>query len=145
MTKLLDVNVLVALAWPNHVHHAAAHHWFRANRDGGWATCPLTESGFVRISSNRRAIPEACAPRDAIRLLERIRAVEGHVFWTDDISPVDPLWTPFARVAGYRQVTDAHLLALAIRHGGQLATFDRRLAELGAGDCQDVLEVVGIE
>ncbi len=127
------------------MHHAATHHWFRANRDGGWATCPLTESGFVRISSNRRAIPEACAPRDAIRLLERIRAVEGHVFWTDDISPVDPLWTPFARVAGYRQVTDAHLLALAIRHGGQLATFDRRLAELGAGDCQDVLEVVGIE
>lgn len=99
----------------------------------------------MRVSSNRRAIPEACAPRDAIRLLERIRAVSGHVFWTDDISPVDPLWVPFVRVTGYRQVTDAHLLALAIRHGGQLATFDRRLAELGAGDCLDALEVIGIE
>ena len=99
----------------------------------------------MRVSSNRRAIPEACATRDAIRLLERIRTVSGHVFWTDDISPVDPLWTPFARIAGYRQVTDAHLLALAVRHGGQLATFDRRLAELGAGDCRDALEVVGVD
>lgn len=127
------------------MHHSAAHDWFRASRDGGWATCPLTESGFVRVSSNRRAIPEACAPSDAIRLLERIRGVNGHVFWADDISPVDPLWTPFARVVGYRQITDAHLLALAIRHGGQLATFDRRLAELAAGDCRDALEVIGIE
>ncbi len=127
------------------MHHGAAHRWFRANREGGWATCPLTESGFVRVSSNRRAIPEACTPGDAIRLLEQIRAVSGHVFWADDISPVDPLWVPFARVTGYRQVTDAHLLALAMRHGGRLATFDRRLAELGTGDCLDALEVVGIE
>lgn len=137
--------MLVALAWPNHVHHAAAHHWFRANREGGWATCALTESGFVRVSSNRRAIPQACEPREAISVLDQIRAVEGHVFWADDISPADPLWTPFARVTGYRQVTDAHLLALAMRHGGRLATFDRRLAGLGAGDCLDALEVIGIE
>ncbi|MCY4572161.1 MAG: VapC toxin family PIN domain ribonuclease, partial [Gemmatimonadetes bacterium] len=102
-------------------------------------------SGFVRVSSNRRAVPEACTPGDAIGLLGQIRAVSGHVFWADDISPVDPLWVPFARVTGYRQVTDAHLLALAMRHGGRLATFDRRLAEIGAGDCQDALEVIGLE
>ena len=136
--------MLVALAWPNHVHHAAAHHWFLANRESGWATCPLTESGFVRVSSNRRAIPEACEPREAIALLDLIRAQEGHAFWADDISPSDPLWTPFARVTGYRQFTDAHLLALAMRHGGRLATFDRRLAGLGGGDCVDALEVIGV-
>ena len=63
-------------------------------------------------------------------LLRRVRALSGHVFWEDDISPADPGATPFGRVAGYRQVTDAHLLALAIRRAGALATFDRGLAEL---------------
>ncbi len=124
------------------MHHAAAHQWFRANRDDGWATCPLTESGFVRVSSNRRAIPEACTPAEAIALLGRMRGLAGHVFWVDDISPADPGATPFARVAGYRQVTDAHLLALAIRRGGALATFDRGLAELAGPDGRDAVSLI---
>ena len=124
------------------MHHAAAHRWFRAKRDGGWATCPLTESGFVRVSSNRRAIPEACRPSEAIALLRRIRDLPRHVFWADDISPGDPGATPFARVAGYRQVTDAHLLTLAIRRGGALATFDRGLAELAGPDDRGVMEII---
>lgn len=136
------MNVLVALAWPNHVHHAPAHRWFGANREHGWATCPLTESGFVRVSSNRRAIPEACTPAEAIALLGRIRALAGHVFWADDISPADRHATPFKRVAGYRQVTDAHLLALAIRHGGALATFDRGLAELADRERLHAVQVI---
>ncbi|MCY3546559.1 MAG: PIN domain-containing protein [Gemmatimonadetes bacterium] len=139
----MDVNVLVALAWPNHVHHAAAHRWFRANRNRGWATCPLTESGFVRVSSNRRAIPKACTPGEATALLWRIRGLTGHVFWADDISPTDPRAAPFQRVTGYRQVTDAHLLALAMRHGGRLATFDRGLAELAGPEGRSAVLVIG--
>lgn len=134
--------MLVALAWPNHMHHAAAHRWFGAHRDDGWATCPLTESGFVRVSSNRRAIPEASTPAEAIVLLRRVRALSGHVFWEDDISPADPGATPFGRVAGYRQVTDAHLLALAIRRGGALATFDRGLAELAGPQERGAVHVI---
>lgn len=125
MIRLLDVNVLVALAWPNHVHHARAMAWFSAIRDQGWATSPVTESGFVRVSSNSRAIPDSRSPAEAIDLLIRIRAVPGHQFWADDVSPADPECAPFARVVGYRQVTDAHLLSLAIRNGGVLATFDQ--------------------
>ena len=124
------------------MHHAAAHQWFRANRNRGWATCPVTESGFVRVSSNRRAIPKACTPGEAIALLRRIRGLPGHVFWADEISPADPQAAPFGRVTGYRQVTDAHLLALALRHGGRLASFDRGLAELAGPEGRDAVAVI---
>ena len=68
-TALLDVNVLIALAWPNHAHHGAAHRWFDDAGRAGWATTPFTESGFVRVSSNRAAIPTATSPALALELL----------------------------------------------------------------------------
>ena len=117
-----------------------AHGWFQVHQRDGWAICPLTESGFVRVSSNRRVIPGAPTPAEAIALLRRMRRLEGHVFWTDDTSPAESGATPFARVVGYRQVTDAHLLAL--RRGGALATLDRGLAELAGPDERDALEVI---
>jgi uncharacterized protein len=120
----------VALAWPNHIHHARAITWFRARHRGGWATCPLTESGFVRVSSNTRIIPEARSPSQAIDLLGRMRAQPAHVFWPDDVSPVDADTVSFRRVVGHRQVTDAHLLTIALRRGGRLATFDGGVREL---------------
>lgn len=130
MTRLLDVNVLVALAWPNHIHHARAIAWFGSVREDGWATCPVTESGFIRVSSNARVIPEARTPAAAIAHLGRMRHLPGHVFWSDDVSPTDPSATAFGRVVGHRQVTDAHLLTIAIRNGGRLATFDRGVSDL---------------
>lgn len=143
--RLLDVNVLVALAWPNHIHHARAHAWFGAIRSAGWATTPLTQSGFVRVSSNAKAIPEARTPTEARSLLRRIGAVEGHEFWPDDVAAAGAGASPFDRVVGYRQVTDAHLLALAIRRGGRLATFDRGVGDLvpEGTDPEEVLELIG--
>jgi toxin-antitoxin system PIN domain toxin len=117
--------VLVALAWPNHVHHEAAHRWFDSLRPrAGWATCPMTESGFVRVSSNSRIVPEARSPREAIALLERIVALPGHRFWADTVSIVSSPHIARARLLGHGQITDAHLLALALSNGGALATFD---------------------
>ena len=133
MISLLDVNVLVALAWPNHVHHGRALQWFSAIDEKGWATCPVTESGFVRVSSNVRVIPDARTPGQAIELLRQIRRLPGHRFWADDVSPVDSDSPAFEQVVGYRQVTDAHLLTLAVRNRGRLATFDRGVAELAPG------------
>ena len=121
---LLDVNLLIALAWPNHVHHDTALGWFKRNQVGGWATCPVTQSGFVRVSSNARVMPEARSPAEALLLLRRITGLPGHRFWADDISlPVTQLIDP-SKLQGYRQVTDAHLLALALRYRGRLATLD---------------------
>jgi len=128
---LLDVNVLVALAWPNHVHHAAAVGWFTENHSRGWATCPITESGFIRVSSNRRVIPDARTPTEAGAVLRAFRALPGHQFWPDDVSLCEDVNFPLSVIHGYRQVTDAHLLSLAMRRGGSLVTFDVAAAELG--------------
>ena len=130
MAVLLDVNVLVALAWPNHLHHELATSWFTENHKKGWATSPGTETGFVRVSANRQAIPAAKAPGEAIDLLRRLTELQGHNFWTDDIAfsrseLVDP-----NKLFGHRQVTDAHLVALAIRNEGRLATFDRGVPDV---------------
>ncbi|MDP2955841.1 MAG: VapC toxin family PIN domain ribonuclease [Longimicrobiales bacterium] len=130
MTALLDVNVLVALAWPNHIHHARAHAWFAWARERGWATTPVTQSGFVLVSSNTAAVPDSRTPREAMALLRRIVELPGHVFWPDDAAVADEENETFARVVGYRQVTDAHLLSLAIRRGGRLATFDAGIRDL---------------
>jgi uncharacterized protein len=122
---LLDVNVLVALAWPTHVHHLAARAWFDRESAGGWATCPITQLGFVRVSSNPKAIRDAVHPHQAIALLQRLTGLPGHRFWADE-APVTPAG-PFASLSlvGHRHVTDACLLALARHHGGRLATLDR--------------------
>ena len=121
---------MVALAWPNHVHHATALAWFDEVGRAGFATCPVTQSGFVRVSSNKRAIPDARSPREAREILRRITALPGHVFWPDDIEIASNQHIAWERLGSHAQVTDAHLLALAIRHGGRLATFDRVLVDL---------------
>lgn len=133
MSFLPDVNVLVAMAWPSHVQHTAALRWFEANRSEGWATCPITQSGFVRVSSNRNVIPEAKTPHEALALLRRIVEQPGHRFWEDDIAIASAREIEPQRLLGYRQVTDAHLLALALRRGGRIATFDRGLRQLVPG------------
>lgn len=142
MIRLLDVNVLVALAWPNHIHHARALRWFGRIRDGGWATCPITELGFVRVSSNGRVIPDARSPREVLQLLNQMRGVPGHHFWVDDVSPVDAGSGVFDRVVGYRQVTDSHLVELAICREGVLATFDRGIPELAGEAAGSAVELI---
>lgn len=130
MTVLLDVNVLVALAWPNHVHHAVAAEWFRGERDAGWATCPVTESGFVRVSSNPRIGGGDVLPGAALDVLGQLRRLGRHRFLVDSISLVDSEHVPRQRIYGSRQVTDAHLLAVAASHRCRLATFDAGVVEL---------------
>lgn len=127
MVGLLDVNVLVALAWPNHVHHEAAHEWFAAEACRGWATCPLTETAFVRVSSNPKAVRSAVTPHEALLLLRRMVALPHHRFWEDDTSLARSRFVAAERLQGYRQVTDAHLLALTLRREGRLVTFDAAL------------------
>ena len=127
---LLDVNALVALAWPNHIHHAAVMRWFAEQHPDGWATCPLTESGFVRVSSNPLATAEAKTPAEALSLLREMVALPGHHFWLDDVSLAHSDLIDAGMLHGYRQVTDAHLLALTLRRGGRLVTFDRGVRHL---------------
>lgn len=130
---LFDVNALVALAWDSHVHHAATRKWFAANSASGWATCPLTESGFVRVSSNPTVLPSAIGVEDARRVLGLLRAIGGHRFLVDDVSMTDNDVPP---LVGHRQVSDAQLLTLARRHGMRVITFDGGVRALGGSDVE---------
>jgi toxin-antitoxin system PIN domain toxin len=130
LIALPDVNVLVALAWPNHVHHQAARAWFRSQWNDGWATCPSTENAFIRISSNAKIVPEARRPAEAAFLLRELIALKGHVLWPEESSVLDDRRVSLDLIRTYRQVTDAHLLAVALRHEGRLASFDRGLLDL---------------
>lgn len=134
---LLDVNALVALAWDSHVHHAAMREWFSAAGSSGWATCPITESGFVRVSSNPKALPSPIGISAARGVLAALRALDGHRFLVDDVSIVDP---DVPELAGYRQVTDAHLLTLARRSGIRLVTFDAGISALAGGRDVELLK-----
>ena len=144
LTALLDVNVLIALAWPNHVHHDAARSWFGERRKGGWATCPMTEAGFVRVSCNPSAVGHTVTPGDAIALLQRLRRLKSHHFWSLDRSVVDLPDEILVRIRGYRQITDAVLLAAAMRRDAVLATFDSGLAHLVAAPGRRSVHVIPV-
>ena len=143
MIRLLDVNLLVAIVWPNHAVHSVALSWFEEHADEGWATCGVTESGLVRISSNPVVFRSAVTPADAAALLVDLAEVGAHEFWTDDVSVSASDLVPRERLVGYRQVTDAHLLGIARSHEGALATLDRGIATLAAGLNGAHVEVVG--
>jgi len=125
--SLLDVNVLLALAWPNHQFHAAARRWFRGDTRGEWSTCAITELGFIRLSSNPAFTDEAKSPRDAVALLARMTAQPGHRFLADLPSLVELEWV-WSQVGAYSQTTDAYLTCVASHHEMKLVTFDGRLA-----------------
>lgn len=145
MTYLLDVNVLVSMAWPNHVHHRLVRNWFERHATRSWATTPVTECGFVRVSSNRSAIPDAVTAGEAITLLARMRAHPGHAFLPDDVGGVvgHPAAVGVEQVVTHRAVTDAHLVALARRHDARLVTLDRGVQGLvSTGD--DCVVLIGM-
>lgn len=127
---LLDVNALVALAWDSHVHHASVRAWFAEHGRSGWATCPVTESGFVRVSSNPKVLPSPIGVAAARETLAAMRSAGAHRFLADDVSLTD---ADVPAVAGHRQVTDAHLLTVARRAGLPLVTFDTALVTLVGG------------
>ena len=133
---LLDVNVLLALFDPRHVHHEPAQQWFAAEGRKGWATCPMTENGFVRIAS-QPSYPSS--PGNAIvlrRLLTEFCRTSRHTFWPDRITlRDDKLFDPGVLVTS-NHITDVYLLGLAVHNQGRLITFDRRIpaAAVRGGD-----------
>ena len=127
---LLDTNLLIALLWPSHERHELALKWFIRHRAKGWATCPITQAGFVRIVSNPAFSRDAVQPRDAIQVLSANTTARDHAFWPDELQVDDAVAFAGVRLLGHQQVTDAYLLGLAIRRGGVLATLDQRIAAL---------------
>lgn len=137
---LLDVNVLVSLFDPDHVHHDAAHAWFGANRGLGWATCPLTENGLVRILANT-AYSDSHETTESVRKrLVTFCASGDHAFWAGGPSIRDDRFR--LGPVTFRQITDVYLLGLAVEHGGRLATFDRRIPVRAVVGAETSIEVI---
>jgi toxin-antitoxin system PIN domain toxin len=129
---LLDVNVLLAIAWPNHQFHAAAIEALSSRNP--WATCALTQLAFIRLSSNPALIERARTPREAAGLLARLVSDSCHVY-LDHLPPPasEDSLEIFTRILGHQQVTDVYLLKLAEANHAALITFDRRLKSLAGG------------
>jgi uncharacterized protein len=129
---LLDVNVLLAIAWPNHQFHAAAI--AALSSQTRWATCALTQLGFIRLSSNPAAIATARSPHEAAAFLARLVADSLHIYLDSLPAPAAEGWlNVFAKLLGHQQVMDAYLLRLAAANNAVFVTFDRRLESVAGG------------
>jgi uncharacterized protein len=126
MRALLDVNVLLALLDGAHVSHEAARQWFTGHAALGWASCPLTQNGCVRIMAHH-GYPGAKPVAEVVKRLRMATEQPIHEFWADTVSVLDGARIDAARMHGPKQLTDVYLLALAVRHGGRLVTFDRSI------------------
>jgi hypothetical protein len=136
MRALLDVNVLIALLDAAHVHHPLAMSWLEQQLSRGWASCPITQNGCVRIMSQPSYPGSLRAALVADRLAEAASSPD-HVFWPDAVDLLEAGALEWSRILGHRQVTDAYLLALAVRNGGRLVCFDRRIAVAAVPNARD--------
>jgi uncharacterized protein len=139
---LLDVNVLIALLEPGHEFFQRAQEWFRSSGKDNWGICPLTEIGFVRITTNPSFYPGPRTHQQATSALAELAERPGYRYW-----PLTDGWAtltaPFAvRITGHQQVTDAYLLGMVIKEDGVLVTFDRGLKYLAGAEFSKNLLVI---
>ena len=127
MVHLLDVNLLIALVDRDHTHHLTARSWFAENQGNGWATCPITENGFVRILSNPKYPGKTGSALQIVHLLRALKSNPAHQFWPDTLSIDEYDGFAFNDQTSHKSVTDLYLLGLATSKDGKLATLDRRI------------------
>ncbi len=139
-TYLLDVNLLLALSDPMHIHHESVHRWFAEKGQQSWATCPLTENGFIRVASHPN-YPNR--PGDVTAVLDIFRQLceaRGHHFWPEDISILQILESD--AIITHAQITDVYLLGLAVHKKGKLATLDQRIPVDAVPSGRKALELI---
>jgi uncharacterized protein len=139
---LLDTNVLIALLWPAHEFHELAQEWFRRNQRAGWATCPLTQSGFIRVVSNPAFSRDAVSTAEAAERLSTNLSSPQHRFLPGSISFAQAVKPFVARLCGHQQVTDAYLLGLAMHYEVRLATYDQSVPALALTGDRDTVAVL---
>lgn len=135
MRALLNVNVLIALIDADHSLHARATQWFSGQAEHGWASCPITQNGCIRIMSHP-GYPNALRVPLVIERLAEASSSSYHEFWPDDVTLLDAMVADRARTHGPRQVTDVYLLAVAVRRGGQFVTFDTSVSVDAVGSAE---------
>jgi toxin-antitoxin system PIN domain toxin len=138
--NLLDLNVLIALSDPEHKHHQKARNWFTLPDRGNWALCPLTEAGFLRVTTNPSFRPGPRTLEQAIAIIQTLKGV-------CDYCPLDQSWVTLtacfaSRIRGHQQVTDAYLLGLAIKENRVLVTFDKGFQYMAGEEFRENLLVL---
>jgi hypothetical protein len=136
---LLDANVLIALAWPDHSAHERAGRWFAGHAKQGWATCPITQAALVRVLSNPAFSERALTPTQALQVLSGNIELRGHEFWKDSINLREAMERVRTALTGHQQITDAYLVGLAIHNRGKLATLDRRILQFAPPGSVEVI------
>jgi toxin-antitoxin system PIN domain toxin len=133
LRRLLDINLLISLCDPNHIDHQRVATWFEETGGKAWASCPITENGFLRILSNPNYPGLSGSVSVATRLLQELQRQKGHEFWADDYSIVNGT-VDLSRSASHKQITDLYLLGLAVGRKGGFSSLDRHIpAELVQG------------
>jgi toxin-antitoxin system PIN domain toxin len=139
---LLDVSVLIALVREDHTAHRVTKRWFKHLDGRDWATCPLTQAGFIRIISNPKFLERPPDVNEAIDMLQALASLPGHQFWTMEVGFAEATKSIREKLFGHQQVTDAYLLGLAIRKKGKLATLDHAIPALAGDELNQYLEIV---
>ena len=148
MIYLLDVNVLLSIVDRAHLHHRSVFRWFHEVATvSGWATCSITENGFVRILSQISYPNATLTPAAAGDLLGQLKSSSSGLcqFWPSDVSITDQRIFALELLTGTKQTTDLYLAGLAFSNGGKFATLAGRVAwraVRGAGE--DLIERVPI-
>ncbi len=142
--NLLDLNVLIALTDPEHIHRRKAERWFLSTGKDNWGVCPLTESGFIRLTTNPAMQAGTITLERAIAILQALRAHPGYRYWsiTDAESWIAVTARFASRITGHQQVTVAYLLGIAIKENGVLVTFDQGLKYLAGPEFRENLLVL---
>jgi uncharacterized protein len=144
LIALLDVSVLVALFDDGHMAHEAAHDWFTDNGSLGWASCPITENGVIRVLGSP-TYPAGFTPiRELVSRLDKFCAATEHHFWTDDVSLRNRARFHVDGIRGHRQLTDVYLLGLAVQRAGRFVTLDQHVPLAAVkGAMRASLEIIG--
>ncbi|MCP9775775.1 TA system VapC family ribonuclease toxin [Cyanobium sp. WAJ14-Wanaka] len=141
---LLDVNVLIALLDPLHVHHEPAHRWFAKRDDLAWASCALTQNAVLRILGHPRYPNSPGAPAAVAPVLQQLIHHPSHQFWADSLSLLTAPEVEAQALLDPAQISDTYLLAMAVRQQGRLASFDRRLVTTAVAGGSEALELIPV-
>ena len=127
---------------PGNTDHVRVLRWFERVGSYAFATCAITQVGFVRVSSQLNVKDGPIDFREFRISLGNLASLPGHEYWPMDISYLDAT-EPFGpRLHGPRQITDAYLLGLALHHGGKLATLDRAILHVAGTDFSENVELI---
>jgi uncharacterized protein len=136
LRSLYDVNILIALFDPHHLRHEQVLRWHELNAQHGWASCPITQNGLIRVMSQTKySNPQSL--RDMLGVVQHFSAHASHQFWADDISAADPTHINPEVALTPSMLTDAYLLALAVKNNGRLITLDSRISHTAVVGARD--------